>query len=349
MCGRIIRMGSRALSIKRAPDSRKRTRDCETRIKNSIISPFVPCNFEIIVRMECDRTMISAGQKSFREKRSTVFIKKLEKRVKEELFPAALGLCRRVENYADDTYKQYTMEYIRKNCPIQHCVLLEKINQSNCPNHLCIIAEGSTPLESLPIEIYNAYSLMSDAYIDALDVPDNPDEEITFKKDPIKSMNRMLTSKDGQNLIINTFKKTKLFKPRLRIIKDIFWAYEKNRYNLSVPLLIIQIEGVLHDIAYKYRWKFNKNDTYHEESVKIQAIIKKLDDRAIETALHDFYTRLPNSEDSPRNLILHGRSVDYGANHRLSTVLFLILIYIVFFYQMNKVPKTAGAPTRTRS
>lgn len=42
-----------------------------------------------------------------------------------------------------------------------------------------------------------------------------------------------------------------------------------------------------------------------------------------------------SAEESPRNLILHGRSLDYGENHKLSTGLFLVLIYLTAFSQMK--------------
>jgi len=70
---------------------------------------------------------------------------------------------------------------------------------------------------------------------------------------------------------------------------------------------------------------------YRGESAKVWAIIRKLKDNPFQSDLKNFYTRKDDSEDSPRNLIIQGRSIEYAKDHKLSTVLFLVLIYLIAF------------------
>jgi hypothetical protein len=99
--------------------------------------------------------------------------------------------------------------------------------------------------------------------------------------------------------------------------------------------LIIQIEGILHDLAYHFKWKFEKKEMYGDEYARIEVIIKKLRDKYFGNTMVSFYKRQKGANESPRNLILHGRSLDYGRDNKLSTVLFLILIYLIAFSQMK--------------
>jgi hypothetical protein len=173
-----------------------------------------------------------------------------------------------------------------------------------------------------------------DTYIKALNIPDDPDQEVTLRESPLEVMSRRLKSKNIQTTIVQLFRGS-IFEPRLRIIEDTIWSHNKSKYTLSVPVLIIQIEGILHDLAYYLKWEFEKKEMYKSESAKAWAIIKRLGDKPFENTLIRFYSRKPSSGESPRNLILHGRSIDYGKDHKLSTVLFLILIYLVTFFEIE--------------
>jgi hypothetical protein len=273
-------------------------------------------------------------QEEYQEKYATISIKGLEGKVENELFPAAFSICDRIEEEGKKEFKKRLNRFISTKCPLRRCAVLEN-ELSKCPNPLCWIAEGPTWPEFLMPEINAVYFLLMDTYIEALDVPENPDGKITFREKPLNVMNRKLKTKDTQNFIIETFEKSQILKPRTTIIKDIFWTHNKGKYTLSVPLLIIQIEGILHDLAYHFKWRFRNEEMYHGESAKVWAVIGKLCDKAFEDTLSSFYKRKKDSEESPRNLILHGRSVDYGREYKLSAVLFLILVYLIAFSQMK--------------
>jgi len=276
-----------------------------------------------------------AMQKRYQEKYATIPIKDLGKKVENELFPAAFSICNRIEREGEKEFETRLNHFISTKCPLQRCAVL--INEpSKCPNPLCWIAEGPTWQEFLLPEINAVYSMLMDTYIESLDISEDPDGEITFKEKPLNLMNLKLKTKVTQNFIIEVFEKSQILKRRTSIIKDILWIYDKGKYTLSVLPLIIQIEGILHDLAYHFRWKFEKAQMYKGEFASAWAIIEKLGDKPFENALKDFYRRKKGSaEDSPRNFILHGRSLDYGKNHKLSTVLLLILIYLIAFSQIK--------------
>jgi hypothetical protein len=269
-----------------------------------------------------------------REKYATILIMDLENKIERELFPAAFSICDRIEQEGKKELEMRLTQYISTNCPLRRCAILEG-KTSKCPIPLCWIAEGPSWEDFLLPEIGAVYSMLMDTYIESINIPENPDEGITFREKPLNAMNRSLKNKDTQNVIIEAFDKSNIVKARTFLIRDILWAHNEGKYTLSVPLLIIQIEGILHDLAYLFKWKFKKEEMYGGESARVWAIIKKLGDKAFDNTLINFYVRKNDSENSPRNLILHGRSVDYGKDYRLSTVLFLILIYLITFSQMK--------------
>jgi hypothetical protein len=273
-------------------------------------------------------------QEEYQEKYATILIKNLEDKVENELFPAAFSICDRIEKEGKKEFEAHLNQFISTKCPLRRCTVLMG-EPSKCPIPLCWIAEGPTWPEFLLPEINAVYSMLMDIYTEALDIPEAPDEEITLREKPLNVMDRKLKTKGTQNFIIEAFKKSQILKLRTPIIKDILWAHTKGRYTLSVPLLVIQIEGILHDLAYHFKWKFTKEEMYGGESARVWVIIKKLGDKSFENTLGGFYTRKTSSEEAPRNLILHGRSVDYGKDHRLSSVLFLILIYLITFSQIK--------------
>jgi len=268
------------------------------------------------------------------EKYSTTSIVDLEKKVEQQLLPASFRICNRIEQLGRKELRLRMKQFASSNCPIRRCTVLMGIPQK-CPNPLCWIAEGPTWREFLLPEIDVIYSMLTDTYLEALNIPDNPDEPVTPKESPLSVMDRKLKTEMSRALIVESFEKSEILKPRASLIKDIMWAHGKRKYSLSIPALIILIEGILHDLAFHFQWKFEKEEMYRDESAKVWAIIEKLDDKPFEKALTNFYKRTETSSDSPRNLIVHGRSIDYIENCKLSTVLFLILIYLVAFSQMK--------------
>lgn len=268
------------------------------------------------------------------EKYAMIPIEDLETKVEEQLFPAAFRICHRIEEEGNKEFESRLERHISTKCPLRQCAILNN-EPARCPKPLCWIAEGPTWPELLLPDISAVYLMLTYSYMEALNIPDDPDEEITLREKPLNVINRRLGSANTQDFIIEAFEESQILKSRAPVIKDILWAHNKTRYTLSVPLLIIQIEGILHDLAYHFNWQFEKKEMYGRESAKVWAIVQKLDDERFETALSSFYSRKGSSEDSPRNLILHGRSLDYAKDHRLSAVLFLVLIYLITFSQMR--------------
>lgn len=279
----------------------------------------------LILDMELKRT----------EKYSTIPIKYLEEKVEKELLPAAFRICQRIEKAGREELEERFRQFISTKCPLRRCAILNG-NIQGCPNHLCWIAEGPTWPEFLLPEINDVYLLLMYTYIEALDIPDNPDEEISIRESPLDVLNRKLKTDETQKILLNLFHHSEILRLRISVMRDIIWAHNNGKYALSVPCLITQIEGILHDLAFNFKWEFEDREMYWEETARVWAIIKNLGDSPFENALTNFYTRKGRtSYDSPRNLILHGRSIDYGEDYKLSTVLFLILIYLLAFSQMK--------------
>jgi len=283
------------------------------------------------------KTMKRKGRNSTEEKHeecSIIPIKDLEDKIEKELLPAAFGICNRIEKAGKEEFQSQLKQFISKDCPLQKCVIL-KGNTGKCPNPLCWIAEGPTWPEFLTPEMGAVYSLLMDTYVEALNVPEDPDEKVTVKESPLNVMERKLKTEETRSLLFGLFEKTRVLKPRLSMIKDIIYAHNGGKYTLSVPCLIIQIEGILHDMSYNFKWKFKEEEMYRGESAKVWAMIQKLNDKPFQNALTNFYTRKGSFEESPRNLIIHGRSINYAEDHKLSTVLFLVLVYLIAFSLMN--------------
>jgi hypothetical protein len=278
--------------------------------------------------------MINKKRKKTRRKRSEKYsivpIKDLEQKVENELLPAAFNICSIIEKEGKKEFHSRVKQYVLTKCPLKKCVILNEM-PSKCPNSLCWIAEGPTWQEFLTPEINAVYSLLMDTYLEALNIPEDPDKKVTIKESPLSVMNRKLKTKETQELLIELLEKSQILKPRIPVIKDVIWAHNRRKYALSIPCLIIQIEGILHDLSYHFKWQFREKEMYRGESAKVRAIIKKLKHKPFQSALINFYTRKDSLEDAPRNLIMHGRSIDYAQNHKLSTVLFLVLIYLIAF------------------
>jgi len=267
-----------------------------------------------------------------RERYSTFSIENFEKKLGEKLFKAAFGICLRIEREGKKEFKERVKEYITNFCPLKKCAVW-KMNLEKCPNHLCWVAEGPTWHEFLLPDIQTIYFLLMDTYIAALYISEDA-EEVALKENPLDLINEELKAQRIINLIIKVFKEASILKHRIPIIKDILETHQKGNYSLTVPVLIIQIEGILHDLAYHFKWEFKKQEMYKNESAKVWAIIQKLNDKPFEDTLSSFYHRKKGRE-SPRNLILHGRFIEYGKEHKLSTALILVLIYLIAFSLMK--------------
>ena len=213
-----------------------------------------------------------ATQRKYQEKYATVPIT-LEKKVESELFPASFGICSRIEKDGEEELRTRLSQFISTKCPLRRCVVLMN-EPSKCPIPLCWIGESPSWREFLLPEINTVYSMLMDTYIECLDVSEDPDEEITLREHPLDFMNRKFKTEAAQNCIIEAFKKSEILKPRTSIIKDILWIHNQGKYTLSVLPLIVQIEGILHDLAYHFKWKFERKETYGGESAKVRAILE---------------------------------------------------------------------------
>ncbi|MCC7165479.1 MAG: hypothetical protein IT331_23480 [Anaerolineae bacterium] len=126
-----------------------------------------------------------------------------------------------------------------------------------------------------------------------------------------------------------------LFAPRMATIHDAFDAHLDRRFTLSIPVLLMQIDGVVGDFARHYQIETNlaKKQMFTDTLDSIPSDWMRLGvhesvSRFVDATLYAWkdFKRLPlrNKERINRHLVLHGRQVNY-ANERNSLRLFLLL------------------------
>lgn len=120
------------------------------------------------------------------------------------------------------------------------------------------------------------------------------------------------------------------FKNRLYIISDAICAHFQQKYTLSVPVMLVQIEGILREYG-----ELRQSETFKSTiptEVWNARLMFSLTDNA--QYFNSFISRLFEgqqvSSNFNRNTILHGLNVDYASPER-STMLILTLLEIINF------------------
>jgi hypothetical protein len=107
------------------------------------------------------------------------------------------------------------------------------------------------------------------------------------------------------------------FGRRIRIIEDAFSAHCEGRYNLSVPVLLAQVEGSIRDLGVRVGVGSSYLDTKGRMRWKaLGRVVGEITDRPFECLRwfsSVFFTRfLVERHFRARNAIMHGEEVEYG-------------------------------------
>lgn len=125
---------------------------------------------------------------------------------------------------------------------------------------------------------------------------------------------------------------------RRHIIEDALEAHKQGKYTLSVPVLLAQIEGLIHDIC------ISPSGTTLSKSIREKlkglmpySYLEPVSGLAFKAVFDQMYeTKLTPADDMNRHLILHGYDVDYNsALHSLRAFLFIDTLYGIY-QDMNK-------------
>ena len=147
---------------------------------------------------------------------------------------------------------------------------------------------------------------------------------------------------------------SKILSRRIKIFEDILTAHKDERYNLSIPALFAQIEGILWDTAILKGVVENKENSqiilkkgkpvkYTDKKGKTRFKRASMDflasnifEKEIKELPNAWYKHLRNSlyTKDRRHGILHGRLLDYGEDKNLSSILLITLYSLT-----NKVKK----------
>lgn len=125
----------------------------------------------------------------------------------------------------------------------------------------------------------------------------------------------------------------KLFSERKHLIDDALWAHSLGKYNLSLPTLLAQIEGVLWDFGEELHFVTGQTLTNRTDGSQIPVhgvtpVVREFDDNELDARVkfHLEYLLLP----SVRNPIQHGRIKDYGTE--INSVKAIIFLYALYYY-----------------
>ena len=112
---------------------------------------------------------------------------------------------------------------------------------------------------------------------------------------------------------------------RKYIVEEAFTAHKNGRYNSSVPLFLIQAEGIYNTWCGVDKLKPSKVKKYFKNSIEIYSTIINDFDVFINSIYRSYGLKdyVPPSTLN-RHLILHGRSIDYGTlENSIKSILFV--------------------------
>ncbi len=139
--------------------------------------------------------------------------------------------------------------------------------------------------------------------------------------------------------ILSDWKKKKLLSSRIGILKDAIEAHTKRKYNLSVPVLLTQIEGIIADGFYHKGQLYEPRiNAYLDELFLVSSSgIKQYDKLLIEFFNQNMMVSFVHGDTvtshTSRHAIIHGKDLKYGTEENsLKLILFLNYLQQKFHY-----------------
>ena len=172
--------------------------------------------------------------------------------------------------------------------------------------------------------------------------------ESALAKGNIKEAEQALTEYYRKN--INSIEEsiTSLFPKRGKIVTAAFNAHRRGEYELSIPVFLIQADGICNELFGIQLWKMRSDN---KEVIKY---LQKIGMEKIwEPLLHPLTQLLPISarasergerfHELNRHLVLHGDSIDYGAEVNSLKAISLLNYVAVVLNESGKWSKSKNA------
>ncbi|WP_333803897.1 hypothetical protein [Sulfurospirillum sp.] len=160
------------------------------------------------------------------------------------------------------------------------------------------------------------------------------EDKIEARKSLIEHMTRVYNERRITNML-EEWKSFDIAKKRIHIFEEIIWAHQNKKYNIVIPALIAQFEGLICDIV-------NVQGIRLDDVLKshIKTILTTDDKCEVANVAKEFWINvlLDNTVKKDRFLsrhaILHGQDINYG-NYEKSLILLITMDSILEWF--NKV------------
>jgi len=132
-------------------------------------------------------------------------------------------------------------------------------------------------------------------------------------------------TKDRLQEIVNTWSEQKFIQPRMKILREVVTAHIEGRYELSIPSLLPQIEGIIADInKHAGRMNFPNIKEYVEAMFARDSRFDRVGKTFFLSILYENFEWQDPIPFLSRNAILHGADTNYAS---ASNSLRLILMF----------------------
>ncbi|WIF95474.1 hypothetical protein [Caminicella sporogenes] len=161
-----------------------------------------------------------------------------------------------------------------------------------------------------------------------LELSDEEKEKIIKLKGDKDSIDHYILSIVDNNLVdemVNLWIETGLLSRRIHIIKKCIQSLKEENYELFIPVMLMQLEGVIIDV-YNLKGKY----TLRDEFMKLLKELTRRKDNDFNKNAEELYTKIilsgfevgRKSESLSRHAILHGYEVNYGTKVNTFKLLF---------------------------
>jgi len=121
-------------------------------------------------------------------------------------------------------------------------------------------------------------------------------------------------NKDRLQEMVNTWCEKKFIEPRIKILKEVVTAHIEGRFELSIPSILPQIEGIVADInKHAGRMNFTKSKEYVESMLARNSRFDRIGKEFFLSILHDKFEWQDSIPFLSRNAILHGADTNYAS------------------------------------
>lgn len=132
-------------------------------------------------------------------------------------------------------------------------------------------------------------------------------------------------NKDRLREIVNTWSEQQFIQPRIKILKEVVTAHTEGRFELSIPSILPQIEGIIADInEHAGRMKFTNIEKYVEAMFARDSRFDRIGKTFFLSILYEKFEWQDPIPFLSRNAILHGADTNYAS---ASNSLRLILMF----------------------